>query len=234
MDTASNAQAKTFNLVRVANKERPCDKLAGVIPRKGVVQISGEDRIATETLAAELVSAIAEGGFCNIYKRAPVVMVHTGPHGAETLDWSRFAAGRITRNLCAVTRNIDIASAEDIRALADVVPPGATVLIDTVDYCWQSLGEEGEAENVALARDEIAKGSEALQALTGGLVLVLADEYSRNRAMQITINVVREDSASSACDWTLHLMGSPCGAGHAFEAPVRRCSFGAPEEALPF
>lgn len=148
-------------------------RVKGVMPSQGLAAIYGPSASGKSFLAFDMASAIASGQrwFGHRVEQAPVVYVGLeGEAGfrTRTLAWEAHRGHALPDNMALVLQPFCLTEAQDVTAMAAVVPAGAVVFVDTLARATPA-SDENSAADMALVLDACKK----LQDMTGGLVCMV-------------------------------------------------------------
>lgn len=146
-------------------------RIKGVLPERGLAGLYGPSTSGKSFLAFDMACAIAEGQpwFGHRVIAAPVVYVALeGEAGFRTRSqaWEQHHARKQPANFFMVLQPFNLI--DEVDALANVVPPGAVVVIDTLNRA-APISDENSSKDMGA----ILEGAKRLQALTDGLVVVV-------------------------------------------------------------
>lgn len=151
--------------------------LQDVLPSQGLAAIYGPSGSGKSFLALDLSVALAEGTtwFGHSATQSPVIYIALeGEQGVpkRVAAWERFNARRIPSQMKIVMQAFELLNAGDAEDVSRVVrhhfPEGAVVVIDTL-----SRAAVGADENASVDMGRLISAAKALQALIGGLVLLV-------------------------------------------------------------
>lgn len=147
--------------------------IKGLLPRYGLAALYGPSGSGKSFLAQELAGCIVTGRkwFGLLVKQAPVVYVMLEGEGAIR---NRIAALEAAHGplpsvgFSVVVQPFTLTTAQDVADLAAVLPKGVVVFIDTLNRAAPTADENSSRE-----MGQILQGAKALQAGTGGLVVLV-------------------------------------------------------------
>lgn len=169
-------QAQGFRLLKGADLRAlpPLDWLVrGVLPRQGVAGLYGPSASGKSFLAFDMAAAIAEGGRwfgCRVTAAPVTYLGLEGEHGFKlrAAAWEARNERELPEQMHMVLQPFRLTEAKDVQGLAAVVPPGAVVFVDTLNRAAPTADE-----NASKDMGEILEAVKRLQALTGGLVVLV-------------------------------------------------------------
>lgn len=146
-------------------------RIKGVLPERGLAGLYGPSTSGKSFLAFDMACAIAEGQpwFGHRVIAAPVVYVALeGEAGFKTRSqaWEQHHARKQPANFFMVLQPFNLI--DEVDALANVIPPGAVVVIDTLNRAAPTADENSSKDMGA-----ILEGAKRLQAVNDGLVVVV-------------------------------------------------------------
>lgn len=178
-------------------------RVKGLLPERGVATIFGPSTSGKSFIAIDQGAAIAEGSdwFGLRTKKAPVVYVALeGEAGIaqRVRAWEIANRRPLPDGMRVVIQPFRLIDADDVEALADVVPHGAVVYIDTTNRA-----APGADENSSVDMGRILQGAKALAERIAGLVVLvhhtgkdatkgLRGHSSMHGAMDGALEVVRD------------------------------------------
>jgi hypothetical protein len=151
-------------------------RVRGVLPARGLAAIAGPSGSGKSFLAFDMAAAIARGErwFGQRVASAPVVYVALEGEAGYALRmqaWEAHYGQRLPNderfNFFA-RAPFKLTEAQDVQDLASVVPAGAVVIIDTLNRAAPE-SDENSSRDMGL----ILEAAKRLQALTGGLVVLV-------------------------------------------------------------
>jgi AAA domain len=145
-----------------------------VLPREGIAAIYGPSGSGKSFLALDAGLAIAQGKswFSKRVKTLPVVYV--GLEGEAGIKnriqaWQQMHQCEVPDTFYFVLKqSFYLNDSEDVSALAKAAPQGSVIIIDTLNRAAPTA-DENSSEDMG----QILEGAKTLQALTGGLVLIV-------------------------------------------------------------
>lgn len=145
----------------------------GVLPNVGLAGIVGPSGCGKSFLAFDLVNAIAEGSrwFDLRVTAAPVVYAALEGEAGFRLRaqaWEQSRGRALPDGLQMMMQSFVLTSPKDVSDLAEVVPPGAVIVIDTLNRA-APLADENTSRDMG----EILTACKRLQAKTAGLVVLI-------------------------------------------------------------
>ncbi|MGD9661428.1 MAG: AAA family ATPase [Porticoccaceae bacterium] len=163
---------KIFSPTDVFALPDPEYALNPIFPRAGVVAFYGSPGSAKTFCAMDLAISLAYGGQWFGLKTLRLDVTYLfleGGYGAKNrLKALRSEKGEIPENFKFLFDSFDITAHSDLKALAEVLPKGGVVFVDTL-----SQASAGKDENHPRDMGEIVSGAKFLQAKTGGLVVLI-------------------------------------------------------------
>ena len=148
-------------------------RIKGVLPGQGMACLYGPSASGKSFLGFDMATAIAQGTTwfdCRV-NPAPVVYVCLeGESGfrQRILAWEQSNGIGIPERLHMVLQPFKFTQPQDVNDLAAVVPPGAVVFIDTMNRAAPTVDENSSRD-----MGQILEAAKTLQALTGGLVVLI-------------------------------------------------------------
>lgn len=148
-------------------------RVRGVLPAAGVAALYGPSASGKSFLAFDLAAAIAEGRdwFGHRVEAAPVVYLALEGEAGFKLRaqaWQASRGRKLPADLGMVLQPFALTSGQDVADLADVVPPGGVLVLDTLNRSAPTA-DENSSKDMGL----ILEGLKELQARTGGLVVAI-------------------------------------------------------------
>ncbi len=165
-----------FKLLSAADlRDRPpltwC--VRGVLPAVGVAALYGPSTSGKSFLAFDMGASIAEGQSwfdCRV-KAAPVVYAALEGEAGFKLRaqaWETSRGRALPDGLQLMMQPFKLTEPQDVQDLAAVVPDGAVIFIDTLNRAAPT-SEENNSKDMG----EILEAAKRLQAITGGLVVLI-------------------------------------------------------------
>ena len=204
-------------------------RVKGVVPANGIAALFGPSASGKSFLAFDMAVAIAEGITWFGYRVEPAPVVYVclegeAGFGQRVKAWQVANHRGLPAGLHMVLQPFRITFSNDVEELAQVVPKGAVVFVDTLNRAAPTADE-----NASKDMGQIIEGAKSLQTLTGGVVILvhhtgknvqngMRGHSSLFSAMDATIEVQRNgesrtwraDKEKDAAD----------GQGHAFKLQV--------------
>lgn len=148
-------------------------RVRGVLPARGLAAIAGPSASGKSLLAFDLAAAIAGGGrwFGKRVEAAPVVYaVLEGEAGYKlrAQAWEMNHAQPLPNGLRLLLDPFKLTESQDVEDLAAVVPAGAVVIVDTLNRAAPDIDENSSRD-----MGKVLEAAKRLQALTGGLVVLV-------------------------------------------------------------
>jgi hypothetical protein len=156
-------------------------RVRGVLPAVGLAALYGPSASGKSFLAFDMAAAIAEGKpwfDCRVVA-APVVYCALEGEGGFKLRaqaWEMSRGRALPNGLLMMMQPFRLTELQDVIDLAAVVPPGAVVVLDTLNRAAPTADENSSKD-----MGEILEATKTLQAATGGLV-VLVHHTGKNAA----------------------------------------------------
>ena len=156
-------------------------RVRGVLPAVGLAALFGPSASGKSFLAFDMAAAIAEGQSwfdCRV-EAAPVVYCALEGEAGFKLRaqaWESSRCRELPDGLSMMMQGFNLTAPQDVADLAAVVPAGAVVFIDTLNRAAPTADENSSKD-----MGEILQAAKTLQALTGGLV-VLVHHTGKNAA----------------------------------------------------
>lgn len=147
--------------------------MRGVLPARGLAAIAGPSASGKSFLAFDMAAAIAGGWrwFGQRVEAAPVVYAALEGEAGYKLRaqaWEAHHCKALPYELRLMLDTFKLTEAQDVKDLAAVVPAGAVVIIDTLNRAAPE-SDENSSRDMGL----ILEAAKRLQALTGGLVVLV-------------------------------------------------------------
>ncbi|WP_318405036.1 AAA family ATPase [Polaromonas sp. SM01] len=148
-------------------------RVRGVLPAVGLAALYGPSASGKSFLAFDMAAAIAEGrGWfgCRV-EAAPVVYAALEGEGGFKLRaqaWEVSRGRELPDSLSMMMQGFTLTAPQDVQDLAAVVPAGAVVFIDTLNRAAPTADENSSKD-----MGEILQAAKQLQAVTGGLVVMV-------------------------------------------------------------
>ncbi|KQB56016.1 MULTISPECIES: AAA family ATPase [Acidovorax] len=156
-------------------------RVRGVLPAVGLAALYGPSASGKSFLAFDMAAAIAEGQRwfdCRV-EAAPVVYAALEGEAGFKLRaqaWETSRGRALPDSLRIMLQPFKLTDSQDVIDLADVVPRGAVVVLDTLNRAAPTADENSSRD-----MGEILEAAKTLQTLTGGLV-VLVHHTGKNAA----------------------------------------------------
>lgn len=148
-------------------------RVRGVLPAQGLAALAGPSGSGKSFLGFDLAAAAAGG--CRWFgcrvEASPVVYVALEGEAGFKLRaaaWEAHQRSKIPDGLHMVLQSFKLTEPQDVRDLASVVPAGAVVFLDTLNRAAPTADENSSKD-----MGEILEATKRLQALTGGLVVLI-------------------------------------------------------------
>lgn len=151
----------------------PSWRVKHLLPQQGLAAIYGPSASGKSFLAFDLAACIVEGTtwFGHKTVAAPVVYVMLeGQSGIQkrVKAWEYVKGKALPDGLSVVLQPVRLNSADDVALLADAIPRGAVVFIDTLNRAAPTADENSSKD-----MGSIIDGANTLHRLTGGLVILV-------------------------------------------------------------
>ncbi|MBP6007363.1 MAG: AAA family ATPase [Rhodoferax sp.] len=148
-------------------------RVHGVLPAIGYAALYGPSGSGKSFLALNVACAIALGSrwFSNRVHAAPVIYVALEGEAGMKLRvqaWEVANNRKMPENMHLVLQPFKLTSLGDIKALAEAVPHGAVLFLDTLNRAAPTADENSSSD-----MGEILEATKTLQRLTGGLVVLV-------------------------------------------------------------
>lgn len=148
-------------------------RVRGVLPARGLAAIAGPSGSGKSFLAFDMAAAIAGGWrwFGQRVEAAPVVYAALEGEAGYKLRaqaWEAHHCKALPDGLRLMLDPFKLTEGQDVQDLASVVPAGAVVIIDTLNRAAPE-SDENSSRDMGL----ILEAAKRLQALTGGLVVLV-------------------------------------------------------------
>lgn len=148
-------------------------RVRGVLPAEGLAGLYGPSASGKSFLALDMAAAVAEGSrwFDCRTEAAPVVYAALeGESGfrLRVAAWEMHRGRSLPNGLHMMLQPFKLTEPTDVRDLAAVVPYGAVVFLDTLNRAAPTSDENSSKD-----MGEILEAAKHLQALTGGLVVLV-------------------------------------------------------------
>ncbi len=145
----------------------------GVLPAEGVAALYGPSASGKSFLALDMAAAIADGAHwfdCRVAAAPVVYAALEGEAGfrSRVQAWEKHHQRQLPEGLRLMLQPFKLTTSEDVRDLAAVVPAGAVVFLDTLNRAAPTA-DENSSTDMGL----ILESTKRLQALTGGLVVLV-------------------------------------------------------------
>jgi hypothetical protein len=145
----------------------------GVLPARGLAAIAGPSASGKSFLAFDLAAAIAGGWrwFGQRVEAAPVVYAALEGEAGYKLRaqaWEAVHAQALPNGLQMMMAPFKLTEVQDVQDLAAVVPAGAVVIVDTLNRAAPDTDENSSRD-----MGKVLDAAKRLQALTGGLVVLV-------------------------------------------------------------
>ena len=145
----------------------------GVLPARGLAAIAGPSASGKSFLAFDLAAAIAGGWrwFGQRVEAAPVVYAALEGEAGYKLRaqaWETNHAQALPHGLRLMLDPFKLTEPQDVEDLAAVVPAGAVVIVDTLNRAAPDTDENSSRD-----MGKVLDAAKRLQALTGGLVVLV-------------------------------------------------------------
>lgn len=170
---ASPSRYQLLDRVRIMDLKPIEWRVKGLFPRQGVGAIYGPSGSGKSFLVLDLALRIAQGEswFGRKTTACPVTYVMLeGEAGLRNriVAWEATHARQIPMNFASVPQGFAFAEPQDVADLAEALPKGGVIVVDTLNRA-----APGKDENSSKDMGDVLDGMKQLQALTGGLVLVV-------------------------------------------------------------
>lgn len=148
-------------------------RVRGVLPAVGLAALYGPSASGKSFLAFDMAAAIAEGQSwfdCRI-EAAPVVYAALEGEAGFKLRaqaWEVSRGRNLPAGLTMMMQPFKLTEPQDVQDLAAVVPAGAVVFLDTLNRAAPTADENSSKD-----MGEILQAAKRLQAITGGLVVLV-------------------------------------------------------------
>jgi putative DNA primase/helicase len=171
---SANAPRQRFRLLSAADLAAlpPLAwRIRGVLPASGLAALYGPSASGKSFLALDMGASIAEGvpWFGCRSEAAPVVYAALEGEAGFRLRvaaWEAHRGRKLPPDLHMVLQPFKLTEPQDVADLAAVVPPGAVVIIDTLNRAAPTSDENSSKD-----MGEILEAAKELQRLTAGLVV---------------------------------------------------------------
>ncbi|MDO8252155.1 MAG: AAA family ATPase [Rhodoferax sp.] len=188
-------------------------RVRGVLPAVGVAAGYGPSGSGKSFLFFDMACAIASGERwfdCRVEAAPVVYLVLEGEGGLHqrVAAWKKHTGRRLPTAIKCVVQPFTLTIAQDLADMADAVPAGAVIVVDTLNRAAASADENSSRD-----MGQILEATKALQARTGGLVVLvhhtgkdtskgLRGHSSLFAGMDACVEVGR-DGASASRWWTV-------------------------------
>jgi hypothetical protein len=148
-------------------------RVRGVLPAVGLAALYGPSASGKSFLAFDMAAAIAEGNNwfdCRV-EAAPVVYAALEGEAGFKLRaqaWETNRGRNLPAGLLMMMQGFKLTEPQDVQDLAAVVPTGAVVFLDTLNRAAPTADENSSKD-----MGEILQAAKRLQAITGGLVVLV-------------------------------------------------------------
>jgi putative DNA primase/helicase len=148
-------------------------RVRGVVPDRGLAAIAGPSASGKSFLAFDMAAAIAGGWrwFGQRVEAAPVVYAALEGEAGYKLRaqaWEASHGQALPADLRLMLQPFKLTEAQDVQDLAAVVPAGAVVIVDTLNRAAPDTDENSSRD-----MGKVLEAAKQLQALTGGLVVLV-------------------------------------------------------------
>lgn len=148
-------------------------RIKGVLPAQGLGAIFGPSGAGKSFLAFDMATAIASGStwFGHRTQAAPVIYVALeGESGYKNrvAAWEKEKLQPLPSNMHLVMQPFKLTSSQDVLDLAEAIPQGAVVFIDTLNRAAPT-SDENSSKDMGM----ILEGAKALQSAISGLVVLI-------------------------------------------------------------
>jgi AAA domain len=148
-------------------------RVRGILPTMGLAALYGPSGSGKSFLALDLATAIAEGRRwfgCRVEAADVVYVALEGEAGVSVRAgaWEVHNGRCLPDGLGVLLQPMRLTEAQDVADLASIVPTGAVVFIDTLNRAAPTADENSSRD-----MGEILSAAKALQARTGGLVVLV-------------------------------------------------------------
>jgi len=165
-----------FNLIGSSELEKlpPLAwRVAGVFPSTGIVGLYGASGSGKSFLAFDFAAAVASGTdwFGRKVEATSVVYIvleNDGGFPQRVSAWEQHNNRKMPSTLKLIMEPFNLTSDADIAALAEVIPSGSVVIIDTLNRAAPTVDE-----NSSQGMGRILEASKSLQMQTAGLVVLV-------------------------------------------------------------
>ncbi len=145
----------------------------GVLPATGLAAGYGPSGSGKSFLFFDMAAAIAEGTRwfgCRVEKASVVYLVLEGEGGLNlrVRAWENHKGHKLPNGMACVVQPFNLTTPQDLADMAAVIPAGAVVFIDTLNRAAPTADENSSKD-----MGEILQAAKALQASTGGLVVLI-------------------------------------------------------------
>ncbi len=148
-------------------------RVRGVLPAVGLAALFGPSASGKSFLAFDMAAAIAEGKSwfdCRV-EAAPVVYAALEGEAGFKLRaqaWETSRGRNLPDGLLMMMQGFKLTEPQDVKDFAVVVPAGAVVFLDTLNRAAPTADENSSKD-----MGEILQAAKTLQAITGGLVVLV-------------------------------------------------------------
>lgn len=215
--------------------------IRGVLPAAGVATLFGPTASGKSFLALDMAAAVADGRRwfgCRVESAPVVYAALEGEAGfrLRAAAWEAHQGRTLPDGLRILLQPFKLTEAQDVLDLAAVVPAGALIFIDTLNRAAPTADENSSRD-----MGEILEGAKRLQAMTGGLVVLvhhtgkdstkgLRGHSSLFAAMDAAIEVSRDGDRR---EWRVaKSKDGQDGASHPFRLHVEALGMDEHEEAM--
>jgi hypothetical protein len=148
-------------------------RVRGVFPAKGLAALYGPSASGKSFLAMDMATAIAEGRRwfdCRVESAPVVYLALEGEEGVKVRvqAWEAHTGRKLPADMHIVLQPFKLTDPQDVRDIADATPRGAVLFIDTLNRAAPTADENSSAD-----MGLILESAKRLQALTGGLVVLV-------------------------------------------------------------
>jgi hypothetical protein len=148
-------------------------RIRGVLPATGLAALFGQSASGKSFLGLDMATAIAEGRSwfgCRVEAASVIYVALEGEAGFKlrVRAWETYTGRKLPINLKIVMQPFKLTEQIDVNDLADVVPKGAVVFLDTLNRAAPTADENSSKD-----MGEILEAAKRLQSLICGLIVLI-------------------------------------------------------------
>jgi hypothetical protein len=148
-------------------------RIYGVLPAAGLAALFGPSASGKTFLALDMAAAVAGGNHWFNYRVEAAPVVYAALEGEAGIRlrvaaWEAHHERKLPDGLQMMLQPFKLTDTQDVHDLAAVIPAGAVVFIDTLNRAAPTADENSSRD-----MGEILEAAKRLQAMTGGLVVLV-------------------------------------------------------------